>query len=172
MAVNLSPVQFRQKNVVAMVYDALQETGLAPQYLELEITESVLMESGAELGAKLAALKTLGVGLAVDDFGTGYSSLSYLKKFPITKLKIDKSFVTDIPSDAADMEITAAVVGLAKNLHLEVLAEGVETEKQLSFLNQLGCHSGQGYLFSPPLPEARIEEILPESPFKDARNYL
>ncbi|MTK64397.1 MAG: EAL domain-containing protein, partial [Methanobacterium sp.] len=165
MAVNLSPVQFAQSNIVDVIRDVLNETGLPPGYLELEITEGALMEPGPDLEAKLASLRALGVRLSIDDFGTGYSSLAYLKKLPINKLKIDRSFVADIPTDPADMEITAAVVGLAKNLHLEVLAEGVETEDQLSFLHQLGCHSAQGYLLSPPLPESEIGKILGQSTF-------
>jgi diguanylate cyclase (GGDEF)-like protein/PAS domain S-box-containing protein len=151
MAVNLSSVQFRQLNFAEMLAAAIRESGLAPHYLELEITESGLMEFGPDAQAKLAALKTLGVRLAIDDFGTGYSSLAYLKRFPIDKLKVDQSFVSDIPEDAAAIEIVAAIVALGKTLHLEVLAEGVETEAQRTLLQTMGCNTAQGYLFDRPL---------------------
>jgi len=121
------------------------------------------MHSGEAMVAKLAELKALGIRLAIDDFGTGYSSLSYLKRFPIDKLKVDKSFVRDIPADTADSEITAAIIGLGKTLQLEVLAEGVETPAQLAFLRQHGCDTAQGYLFSRPLPAAELEKYLAEN---------
>lgn len=158
MAVNLSSVQFRQPDVADMVEAALKESGLPAHYLELEITESGLMEFGPEAEAKLEALKTLGVRLAIDDFGTGYSSLAYLKRFPIDKLKVDQSFVRDIPSDTAAIEIAAAVVALGKTLHLEVLAEGVETKAQCELLQRLGCNTAQGYLFDRPLSATDLSE--------------
>ncbi len=130
LAVNLSPVQFRHPDVVRMIGEVLAHSGMPPAQLELEITEGALMD-GAETEAKLRALKELGVRLSIDDFGTGFSSLAYLKRFPIDKLKVDQSFVRDIPGARADMEIVAAVISLAKNLRLDVLAEGVETEAQL-----------------------------------------
>jgi EAL domain-containing protein (putative c-di-GMP-specific phosphodiesterase class I) len=160
IAVNLSPRQFQQVEILDQVRDVLTETGLPSHCLELEITESALMHPGAATLEKLAALKALGVRLAVDDFGTGYSSLSYLKRFPLDRLKIDRSFIADIPGNAADMEISGAIIGIAKNLHLEVLAEGVETAAQLEFLKQHGCDSAQGYLFARPLPEADLLRML------------
>ena len=163
VAVNLASRQFLLTDIADRVRAILAETGLPPRYLELEITESTLMHSGEAMVAKLAELKALGIRLAIDDFGTGYSSLSYLKRFPIDKLKVDKSFVRDIPADTADSEITAAIIGLGKTLQLEVLAEGVETPAQLAFLRQHGCDTAQGYLFSRPLPPADLEKYLAES---------
>jgi EAL domain-containing protein (putative c-di-GMP-specific phosphodiesterase class I) len=160
MAVNLSPLQFRQPGLVGTIHDILKETRLPSQYLELEITEGALMDASSEAELQLNELKSLGIRLAIDDFGTGYSSLAYLKRFPIDKLKVDQSFVRDIPSDPADMEIAAAVVALGKNLHLEVLAEGIENEDQLSFLRHLGCHIGQGYLFSKPISSEECDILL------------
>jgi len=160
VAVNLSPRQFELPDVAERIKKALAETGLPPRCLELEITEGALMRHGAETLGKLATLKALGVRLAVDDFGTGYSSLAYLKRFPIDKLKIDKSFVEHIPDDSADMQIASVVIDLAKNLGLEALAEGVETSAQLDFLRQRGCDTVQGYLFSKPLPAPELAALL------------
>jgi len=160
VAVNLSPRQFKMHDLPEIVREILRETELPPHCLEVEITESALMQSGEDPMRKLAALKELGVRLTIDDFGTGYSSLAYLKQFPISKLKIDKSFVTDIPNNPADMEIASAIIGLAKNLNLEVLAEGVETPAQLAFPHEHDCDTAQGYLFSRPLPaEALLRAI-------------
>ncbi len=160
MAVNLSAHQFKQPDLCDQVRTILEETGLPARFLELEITESALMDHAIDAERKLHALKVLGVRLSIDDFGTGYSSLAYLKRFPIDKLKIDGSFVQDIPNDAADMEIVAAVVALAKSLKLEVLAEGVETPAQLAFLREQLCGAAQGYLFGRPLPPAELIGIL------------
>ncbi len=160
MAVNLSPQQFRRPDVARTIAGVLAQGGLTPQALELEITESSLMAPGAEIEATLTALKELGVKLAIDDFGTGYSSLAYLKRFPVDKLKVDQSFVRDIPGDAKGMEICAVVVNLGKALGLEVLAEGVETEIQLAHLRKLGCDSVQGYLLGRPMPAAEMAAQL------------
>jgi diguanylate cyclase (GGDEF)-like protein len=160
MAVNLSPHQFGRPNLHETIGNILAETGLPAHFLELEITEGSLMESGFDVERKLNALKALGVRLAIDDFGTGYSSLAYLKRFPVDKLKVDQSFVRDIPDSRAGMEITAAVVGLGRALNLEVLAEGVETEVQLAHLRELGCDTAQGYLFARPMPAAEINDLL------------
>jgi len=160
MAVNLSPHQFGRPNIHETIGSILAETGLPAHFLELEITEGSLMESGSDVEKKLNALKALGVRLAIDDFGTGYSSLAYLKRFPVDKLKVDQSFVRDIPDNRTGMEITAAVVGLGRALNLEVLAEGVETEVQLAHLRQLGCDTAQGYLFSRPMPASEIADLL------------
>ncbi len=156
LAVNLSPVQFRHPDLIKMVADTLRDTGMPPDRLELEITESALMDV-VETETKLKALKELGVRLSIDDFGTGFSSLAYLKRFPIDKLKIDQSFVRDIPDQRADMEIVSAIISLTKSLHLDVLAEGVETETQLEALRALDCTYAQGYLFSRP---AAADDLL------------
>ena len=159
-AVNLSPRQFQLPNISEHIHGILKETCLPPECLEIEITEGALMHDGEDTLTKLAALKALGIRLAVDDFGTGYSSLSYLKRFPIAKLKVDKSFVRDIPADPAGTQITAAVIGLAKSLKLEVVAEGVETAAQLAFLAATGCDGAQGYLFAKPLPAADLAALV------------
>jgi diguanylate cyclase (GGDEF)-like protein/PAS domain S-box-containing protein len=160
MAVNLSPRQLLRPDIHQKVGAILAEVGLPARYLELEITEGALMLKGETAVAKLESLKALGISLAIDDFGTGYSSLSYLQRFPIDKLKIDRSFIRDIPDDSTSMEIAAAIIGLARILSLEVVAEGVETGVQLEFVRQRGCDCAQGYLFSPPVSGERIADIL------------
>jgi EAL domain-containing protein (putative c-di-GMP-specific phosphodiesterase class I) len=151
VAVNISAVEFRHRDFLEGITLILQETGLAASYLELELTESVLMQDVASSTAVLDALRSLGVGLAIDDFGTGYSSLSHLKSFPIGTLKIDQSFVRDITTDADDATIVSAVIGMGRNLKLRVIAEGVETDAQLAFLRMQRCDEGQGFKFSHPL---------------------
>ena len=148
VAVNISAVEFRHKGFVDGVALILEETGLAPGYLELELTESMLMRDAESSTSVLQALKAMGVRLAIDDFGTGYSSLSYLKRFPIDTLKIDQSFVRDIATDADDATIVSAVIGMGKNLKQRVVAEGVETHEQLAFLRTQQCDEGQGFHFS------------------------
>jgi EAL domain-containing protein (putative c-di-GMP-specific phosphodiesterase class I) len=160
MAVNLSSQQFHHSDIAATIAEALALSGLAPRALEIEITEGSLMGGGTEVEATLAALKKIGVKLAIDDFGTGYSSLAYLKRFPVDKLKVDQSFVRDIPHNAKGMQICDVVVNLGKTLGLEVLAEGVETEAQLAYLRGLGCDYMQGYLLGRPMPAAEIEAQL------------
>ena len=162
MAVNLSGRQFRQQDLVASVQRAMDAAGIDPQTLELEITESVLMQDAAETTRLLDNLKALGVKLSVDDFGTGYSSLSYLKRFPIDALKIDRSFIRDIASDPDDAAITTAILAMAGGLGLEVVAEGVETMEQLGFLRGRNCQMIQGYLFSKPLPSGQMRALLCE----------
>ena len=152
LSVNLSARQFRQSELVDHVATVLKATGLPPECLDLELTESLMMENVEEYIARLHALKDLGVQLSVDDFGTGYSSLSYLKRFPVDRLKIDKSFVRDIVIDSGDAAIAQAVIRLGQILGMAVTAEGVETEEQLGFLRMHGCDEAQGYFFSPPLP--------------------
>lgn len=159
MCVNVSARQLADTDLVAQVQSACETVGLAAQNLELEITESSVMSSPEESAARLKQLRALGVKLAIDDFGTGYSSLSYLKRLPLTKLKIDRSFVSDIPQDDNDMAITRAIIALTRSLGLEVLAEGIETEHQRAFLVQEGCPQGQGYLFSRPLTGADVQRF-------------
>ncbi|MEP9350507.1 EAL domain-containing protein [Xanthobacter sp. KR7-225] len=152
ISVNLSPRQFNQPDLCARYAEILRESGLAPERLEVEITESLLIDRAAEAESKLNALSAMGVKVAVDDFGTGYSSLSYLKRFPIGKLKVDKSFVRDLPHSAVDGEIVRAVIAIGRALNLTILAEGVENEAQRDFLRENGCALGQGYLWSRPVP--------------------
>lgn len=151
VAVNLSAMQFHQKNLTDMIAEALKETGLHSDWLELEITESGIMKHGNAIST-LNELRDMGIKLSIDDFGTGYSSLSHLKKFPLNKLKIDKSFVDDITTDQDDAAIASAIISMAKSLHLKVIAEGVENKEQLAFLQSQGCYEIQGYFFSRPLP--------------------
>ena len=151
IAVNVSAVQFRQEGFCELIKRALDETGLAPRYLELELTESLLLANADVMLSVVRELKAMGLKLAIDDFGTGYSSLSYLKQFPVSKLKIDRSFVGDLGVNPDDAAITTAIISMAKSLHLKVIAEGVENEAQLSFLRTHQCDEIQGYYFSKPL---------------------
>lgn len=160
VAVNLSVRQLQQSDLVALIRDELARSGLDPAALELEITESMLMHNVEDSIATLDALKQLGVRISVDDFGTGYSSLSYLKRFPLDSVKVDRSFVQDIVADPGDVSITRAVITLAHNLKLRVVAEGVETEAQLALLASNGCDEIQGYYFSRPIPVAETEAML------------
>lgn len=157
VGVNLSPRQFSREAVCDRVAEVLRLTGLPPERLEVEITEGMLFEARAAAEQKCQKLAQMGVHIALDDFGTGYSSLGYLKRFPISKLKIDRSFVRDLPRSAADGEITVAIIAVAKALGLEVVAEGIETEAQYAFLRDRSCDLGQGFLFSRPLTVADIE---------------
>ena len=150
VAVNISSRQFKFVDLADTVEQILQETALPPQVLELELTESLLMDNAERNLNMLRRLKKMGISLAVDDFGTGYSSLSYLKHFPIDCLKIDQSFVRDINSDPEDANIVQAIIVLARSLGLNVFAEGVEKAEQLQFLIDHGCRGGQGHYFSPP----------------------
>ena len=160
MAVNVSARQFRQPDFADQVLLALDNTGANPQRLKLELTETMLAENVQDIISKMSALKVEGVGFSLDDFGTGYSSLSYLKKLPLDQLKIDQSFVRDVLSDANDATIVSTIVTLGRSLGLAVIAEGVETEEQLEFLANHGCHAYQGYLFGRPTPMQKIEEML------------
>ncbi|HSD38480.1 MAG TPA: EAL domain-containing protein [Rhodocyclaceae bacterium] len=152
VAVNLSARQFQQKDLIGMIEGVLASTGLAPELLELELTEGMLMDNVAGTLLTLNRLKNMGIRLAIDDFGTGYSSLSYLKRFPIHTLKIDRSFVRDISTDPDDAAIVTAIIFMARNLKLKVTAEGVETEEQADFLRSLDCDLVQGFHFDKPLP--------------------
>ena len=158
VAINVSALQFQQTNFVASIAAALREHGLPPQCIELELTESILVRDAEDALKKLESLAELGVKLAIDDFGTGYSSLSYLKRFPIYKLKIDRSFIDDLPSDESDIAIVTAIIHLAHALKLRVIAEGVETDRQREFLQQQLCDEMQGYLFSQALSAEEFEQ--------------
>jgi diguanylate cyclase (GGDEF)-like protein/PAS domain S-box-containing protein len=160
MSVNVSARQFRDKSWIARVVAALAETGLQAQYLELEITESLVMQHLEQAVATMKELQALGVQLAIDDFGTGYSSLNALKNFPIARLKIDKSFICDLPSNESDKAVASAVISLGQKLNLRVIAEGVETDAQIAFLRQSNCDEMQGYHFSRPIAADAMEALL------------
>ena len=156
LAVNLSPLQFRSGNLLVVVEDALRRSGLAPERLELEITEALLLEKSAPVLATLHALRTLGIRISMDDFGTGYSSLSYLRSFPFDKIKIDRSFVRDIDANADSQAIVRAIIGIGASLGITITAEGIETERDRATLAAEGCGEGQGYLFSGALCQADL----------------
>ena len=164
VAINLSPKQFSDPDLVASIASILKEEQLPAHLLELELTEGLLLEATDDTRLQLDQLKEMGLSLAMDDFGTGYSSLSYLKKFPIDVIKIDRSFVKDIPDNQNDMEITSAVIAMAHNLKLKVVAEGIETAAQLAFLRRHRCDVGQGYLFDRPIPGDDLMEKLKRYP--------
>jgi diguanylate cyclase (GGDEF)-like protein/PAS domain S-box-containing protein len=170
VAVNVSAVQFRQEDFCELIRRVLQETGLAPEYLELELTESLLLSSADVTFSVLQKLKGMGLKLAIDDFGTGYSSFSYLRQFRVSKIKIDRSFVQDVAVNADDAAITAAIISMAKSLNLKVIAEGVENEAQMSFLQAHHCDEIQGYYFSKPLAVENVADKLrsdnPDSHFR------
>jgi diguanylate cyclase (GGDEF)-like protein/PAS domain S-box-containing protein len=157
VAVNLSPRQFRQKNFPGKVEAILKETGLEAKHLELEITESCAMEHAGETINQLNQLNQMGMFLAIDDFGTGYSSLAYLQRFPIQKLKIDRSFINDIHDDHNDAAIAKSIIGLAHNMQMRVVAEGVENERQAEWLREMGCDQAQGFLYSKPMSAKQLE---------------
>ncbi len=159
IGLNISGCQIRHQSLLGDVKSALAETELPPQLLELEVTEGFIMEKAERSIGTLKALRDMGIGLAIDDFGTGYSSLSYLKRLPIHRLKIDQSFVRDIPDDPDDMSICRAVIALGHSMGLDIIAEGVETEAQRRFLLEHGCQRGQGFLFSRPLPARDFERM-------------
>jgi diguanylate cyclase (GGDEF)-like protein len=161
IAVNVSPRQFHQNDFVQRVREILATTGADPSYLTLEITESLLVEHASESVARMTELVALGLHFSIDDFGTGYSSLAYLKRLPLSELKIDKSFVQDIPHDSNDVALVETILAMAHHLHFEVVAEGVENEAQLAFLRQQGCERFQGYYFQRPIEtRAWIEQLV------------
>ncbi len=164
LAVNLSTRQFEQRDLAARIIDILAQTGYPADRLELEITESAIMAQGELAIDTLEQVKRLGVSLSIDDFGTGYSSLAYLKRFAVDKLKIDQSFIRDIPHNDNDKEIAATIIAMARNMKLHVLAEGVETEEQHAFLKLHGCDAFQGFLHSPPLTADEFEKLLSGMP--------
>jgi predicted signal transduction protein with EAL and GGDEF domain len=163
IAVNVSPLQFKRSNLCELVMGALHATGFPPSRLELELTESGLMENQENVIGILNTLRSKGILLAIDDFGTGYSSLAYLKSFPLNVLKIDKRFIDDIPSLQDDMAITATIIAMGKILGFKVLAEGVETPEQLAFLKEKGCDIYQGYIKSKPLPAEHFFTLYQEN---------
>ena len=160
IAVNLSPAQFRSPGLLQAIVGALAASGLAPDRLELEITETILLQDSEATLAMLYRLRELGVRIAMDDFGTGYSSLSYLQSFPFDKIKIDRSFVRDIAESTGSLNIVRAVAALAKGLGMTATAEGVETQEQLDTIKSEGCTEMQGFLFSRPLPADEIEKLF------------
>ncbi|MGD2136626.1 MAG: diguanylate cyclase [Gammaproteobacteria bacterium] len=160
VAVNLSAIQFRQRDLLNRIHDTLRETGITPRLLELEITESTIMDDIDNASATMRALHKAGVRISIDDFGTGYSSLNHLKRFPINTVKIDRSFVHDITTDPDDATIVGAIIAMAHNMGLCVVAEGVETDEQLAFLGKLRCNEIQGFLFSQAVPQHEAEVLL------------
>jgi EAL domain-containing protein (putative c-di-GMP-specific phosphodiesterase class I) len=164
VSVNVSALQFQQPGFVARVASVLKEAGLPARWLELELTESILIQDADEALARLRALDRIGVQLAIDDFGTGYSSLGYLKRFPIRKLKIDRSFIKGLPGDESDAGIALAVIQVARALRLRVIGEGVETEAQRDFLRDAGCDEFQGFLYAPALSAADFERRIAAKP--------
>jgi len=169
MAVNLSARQFRQDSLIDTVRGALAAARLEPRYLELELTESAVMQDAETSVQIMRKLSDLGLRISVDDFGTGYSSLSYLRRLPLDKVKIDRSFIREIVTSRDDAEIVRAIVTLAHSLHLKVIAEGVETAEQLTFLRSLGCDQYQGFHCSPPLPAAQFIALLPHHPIDESK---
>jgi EAL domain-containing protein (putative c-di-GMP-specific phosphodiesterase class I) len=160
--VNLSARQFRNQAFAKDILRCLRETGVDPRLLELELTESMVMHNPEQAAAMLKELKAMGLTLSIDDFGTGYSSLAYLKRFPIDSVKVDRSFVKDIPGNAEDVAIVESVIALAHSLRLRVVAEGVETAEQEAHLRQAACDEMQGYLASKPLPADEATQYITE----------
>ena len=160
MSVNLSARQLAHQDLIEVIRSCLKDAGLSANSLELELTESMIMEDTDEALKVLKAIKSLGVRLSIDDFGTGYSSLAYLKNLPVDTLKIDKTFVDDITSQTSDVPIVASIIALAKNLKLKVVAEGVECLEQVSYLRSHGCDEIQGYYYSKPQTATLIEDKL------------
>ncbi len=172
VAVNLSPRQFREQNFPARVAEILEDSGLPAQYLELEITESSAMEHAGESINMMNELNSMGLSLAIDDFGTGYSSLAYLKRFPIQKLKIDRSFIADIATDQNDEAIAKSIISLAHNMSLNVVAEGVETEAQVNWLRERGCDMAQGFYFAKPMSVEQLDKHLSLGEFVSMANVV
>jgi EAL domain-containing protein (putative c-di-GMP-specific phosphodiesterase class I) len=157
MAVNLSPKQFGSADLVEHITDALGSSGLPPRLLELEITEGSLLQHGLAVSDMLSTLRSLGVSFAIDDFGTGYSSLAYLHRFPIQSLKIDRSFLSGLPADAGSIALTSTIIAMAHNMHMKVLAEGVENVSQWTFLRDMGCDCAQGWYIGAPMTAEQFE---------------
>ena len=160
LAVNISDRQFRDPEIVHFIETTLQQTGLPATALNLELTEGILMLDIDQANKTLDSLKRLGVTISVDDFGTGYSSLAHLKRFSLDILKVDRSFVAGLPNNQHDTALAEAIIGLARTLELEIIAEGVENEEQVSFLEQTGAHMMQGFLFGRAVPANELEQLL------------
>ncbi len=158
VAVNISAIQFKRGNLETVIKDALTSSGLNPKFLELELTETIMMHDAEKAIESVCNLKKLGVQISIDDFGTGYSSLTYLKRFSVDKLKIDQSFVRDILSDQDDAVIVNTIIQMAKNLNLKTIAEGVENVEVLDVINSYGCDEVQGYHFAKPMEAADFEK--------------
>jgi EAL domain-containing protein (putative c-di-GMP-specific phosphodiesterase class I) len=162
ISVNLSPMQFKQQDLVSRIEGILEALGLEGRHLKLELTEGAVMEDPEDAVQKMQMLHERGIGISIDDFGTGYSSLSYLKRFPVRTLKIDRSFIDDVTENPNNQEIVRAIISMAKSLRIESLAEGVETADQREFLVSEGCDNIQGYYFSPPVPARSFEAFVEE----------
>jgi EAL domain-containing protein (putative c-di-GMP-specific phosphodiesterase class I) len=160
VALNLSTLQFRESNVLKIVTDALSESGLESEWIELELTESLVMFNPEEAEKTMRAFRKQGLSLSLDDFGTGYSSLAYLKRFPFNSVKIDRAFVSDVTNSQDDAAIASAIIGMAHSLRMKVIAEGVETREQLDFLRAKQCDQFQGYFFSRPVPAQEFALML------------
>src|SRR3546814_64433 len=156
LSVNVSPLQFRNGNLLSTVINSLSDSGLPAERLELEITEAVLMEKGPRPAAIIRNLRAFGIGISLDDFGTGYSSLSYLLSYPFTKIKIDKSFVLSLQNETNSRAVIRAVIGLGRSLGLTVAAEGIEREMERDYLHSEGCGQGQGFLFGQEIGRAHV----------------
>jgi len=161
LAINVSPLQFRQKGFVHQVQSALEQNGIEPACIVLEVTENIVIANVENAIQKMHDLRDIGVGLAIDDFGTGYSSLNYLRRLPLDKLKIDQSFIRNIVSSKKDAAIVETIISLAHHLGLDVIAEGIETEEELTLLKAMGCNTYQGYLFHRPQPLENFRKLLP-----------
>ena len=163
ISVNLSSKQFAEDDLFIQVKRILEHAGLEPARLTLEITENALMQNKVNAKQELLKLRHMGVKLAIDDFGTGYSSLAYLKYFAVNSLKVDRSFIQDLPGDYNDAQITAAIISMAHSLNLQVIAEGVETAEQLLFVTEKGCHSFQGYFVSPAVTPKAFASLVAQT---------
>jgi EAL domain-containing protein (putative c-di-GMP-specific phosphodiesterase class I) len=164
MAVNLSPRQFADEHLLDDIDEALVASGMSPMLLQLEVTESMVMRNVPRAVKVLDSIQSRGIRLAIDDFGTGYSSMSLMKQFPIDTIKIDRSFVRDLPNDTEDQAIAQAIISMGKALGMTVVAEGVETAEQEAFLRDHACDEMQGYLFSKPLPSLQMADLLRSAP--------
>jgi EAL domain-containing protein (putative c-di-GMP-specific phosphodiesterase class I) len=164
MAVNLSPRQFADEHLLQDIDEALAASGMSPVLLQLEVTESMVMRNVSRAIKVLDAIQNRGIRLAIDDFGTGYSSMSLMKQFPIDTIKIDRSFVRDLPKDSEDQAIAQAIISMGKALGMTVIAEGVETAEQQAFLRNHACDEMQGFLFSKPVPPQQLAELLRSPP--------
>jgi EAL domain-containing protein (putative c-di-GMP-specific phosphodiesterase class I) len=160
LSINISPYQFHQENFVESTKHLLNESGVSANNVTLEVTEGITIKDIQSTINKMEKLTSLGFKISMDDFGTGYSSLTYLKKLPLSELKVDQSFVRDLHIDQSDAEIAATIIAMAKNLNLDVVAEGVEEESQLTFLSQHGCLVFQGYYFYKPMPAKEFDDLL------------